>query len=315
MLKVNLEEKLFVNVPDTGLRGENILERHDLQKSIVNSWELFRNEINIPDTFLVGQEVTVDDITQNSIDLLAFDSSDSSLIVIELKRDKHKLQLLQALSYAAAISQWDSAALLSKIQKSSSSEQNELIEIIENSDLDGEIKVILIAEEFDPEVILTANWLSTTYSLSISAFSLNLFSAESSLFVIADQRYPLKELKDSYVQRKKRTIDPNRDISWNDILPNLEYSFAERGIELCQKMMTGYPTHRRFRKANHDGFKWINVNFRNKHINVYLFGDNELKIQKYFGNEIAISSWRDGLSFNITTPDQFEALVKWLSIE
>ena len=91
-------------------------------------------------------------VTQDTLDLLAYDSYDSSLIVIELKRDKNKLQLLQALSYAAMVSRWDTDTLLSKIQEEYTTDQEELRELITNSDLGSDIKVVLIAEKFDPEV-------------------------------------------------------------------------------------------------------------------------------------------------------------------
>ena len=100
MLKLNPEQGRLEAVPATELRRENILERYDLQNAIVHSWELFKNEIGIPSAFLIGEEINPHPSTNNSIDILAFDPDDSSLVVVELKRDKNKLQLLQALSYA-----------------------------------------------------------------------------------------------------------------------------------------------------------------------------------------------------------------------
>ena len=45
MLKFDLDNQKFESLKPTGLKAENILERYDLQKVIVNSWDLFRNEI------------------------------------------------------------------------------------------------------------------------------------------------------------------------------------------------------------------------------------------------------------------------------
>ena len=91
MLKFDTIAGKFENVPQSNLKENNLLERYDLQTAIVGSWDLFKNEIGFPSAFLIGQEITPDNTTQNSIDLLAYDADDSSLIVIELKRDKNKL--------------------------------------------------------------------------------------------------------------------------------------------------------------------------------------------------------------------------------
>ena len=322
MLKYNLDEKTFENVQETELRAEHIQERHDLQKAIANSWELFKNELGFPNAFLIGQEIRPDNVTQDTLDLLAYDSYDSSLIVIELKRDKNKLQLLQALSYAAMVSRWDTDTLLSKIQEEYTADQEELRELITNSDLGSDIKVVLIAEKFDPEVILTADWLSSNYEVSVSAFALSLFATGDSNFLSLEQRYPLKELQETYVTRKRRrTVRSDaKDVEWQDVIPKLNYPFAQQGIELCQKIKAGEPWRRRFGqvRTNYDGFKWVSLNFRQKHINVYLcgvFDDNKEVLCSKFRGEMPINSWKDGLSCNITTQEQFDDLVKWLRLD
>ena len=93
MLKFDTNAGKLQHIPQSNLRDNNLLERYDLQAAIVESWDLFKNEIGLPSAFLIGEEVTPDNTTQNSIDLLAYDADDSSLIVIELKRDKNKFQL------------------------------------------------------------------------------------------------------------------------------------------------------------------------------------------------------------------------------
>ena len=321
MLKYNLDENTFENVQETELRAEHIQERHDLQKAIASSWELFKNELGFPNAFLIGQEIRPDNVTQDTLDLLAYDSNDSSLIVIELKRDKNKLQLLQALSYAAMVSRWDTDTLLSKIQDENTTDQEELRELITDSDLGSDIKVVLIAEKFDPEVIFTADWLSSNYSVSVSAFALSLFATGDSHFLSLEQRYPLKELQETYVTRKKRrTVKSDfKNVEWEDVIPKLDYPFAQQGIKLCQKIRTGEPWHRRFVqvRTNYDGFKWVNLNFRKKYINVYLcgvFDDNEEVLSSKFRSEMPINSWADGLSCNIETQEQFDDLVKWLQL-
>jgi hypothetical protein len=322
MLKFDTKKKMFDEVQEAELKAEHILERYDLQEAIATCWELFKNELGLPNAFLVGQEVTPDEVTQGSIDLLAYDSDDSSLIVIELKRDKHKLQLLQALSYAAIVNRWDVESLISKIQSKYNPELEELQDLIRGSELASDVKVILIAEKFDPEVILTADWLSTNYSVNISAFSISLFTMGDTRFLSLDQKYPLKELQESYVARpgKKRARKPLDEIEWEDVIPKLQYPFARRGIELCQKIKPGEPGRRRFGtiRKKIDGFNWVSVNFRTKYINVYLCGQfegNEDVLRSKFRDNLDISSWKDGVSCKVSTERQFEDLVRWLKLE
>ncbi len=322
MLKLNLTQKSFESIEETKLLNENILERFDLQKAIVNSWELVRSEIGLPSSYLIGQEVKPHQSTQDSIDLLAFNPDDSSIIVIELKRDRNKLHLLQSLSYAAMVSQWESDELINKIQRDINPEPEELIDLINDSELNEDIKVVMISEYYDPEVILTADWLRRTYSIDISAFSLSIHKLGADIVIHFNQRYPLKELTDVYdVRNKRKEISKNKsNIDWEDVLPKLKYSFAKRGIELCKKFRTGDPSRRRFGRVrtNYDGFDWISLNFREKYINVYLKSaeeNSEEVLRSKFKDDVEISSWRDGLSVLIENEKQFNDLVKWLKLE
>jgi len=323
MLKFDENVRKFDKVDATEMKSENILERYNLQEAIVESWELFKNEIGLPSAYLIGDEIAPHTSTQNSIDLLAFNPDDSSLTVIELKRDKHKLHLLQAISYAAMVSTWDTEILVSKIKNNCNPEPQELIDLINNNELNPDIKIMLIAEYYDPEVIITADWLSNNYSVDITAFAINLHKMGNEKFLTLEQSYPLKALTDVYeirgkTKRKSRTNN-TEEITWDDVLPKLEYSFAKKGIELCSKIRAGEPSRRRFGsiRTNFEGFTWVSINFRRKYINVYLKGDFEGMheyLLEIFENEISLNTWRDGLSFIVETDNQFNKLVKWLKL-
>jgi len=310
MLKFDEYSRKFDKVAATEMKSENMLERYDLQEAIVESWELFKNEIGLPSAYLIGDEIAPHTSTQNSIDLLAFNPDDSSLTVIELKRDRHKLHLLQAISYAAMVSTWDTEILISKIKNKCNPEPQELIDLINNNELNTDIKIMLIAEYYDPEVIITADWLSNNYSVDITAFAINLHKIGNEKFLTLEQSYPLKALTDVYeirgkAKRKSRSSKAE-EITWDDVLPKLEYSFARKGIELCSKIRAGEPSRRRFGsiRTNFDGFTWVSINFRRKYINVYLKGDFEgmhEHLLKIFENEISLNTWRDGLSFIVET--------------
>lgn len=322
MLKFDLSKKSFDKLTESNLLNEGILERYDFQSAIIKSWETVKGNLNLPTSYLIGQEIIPHESNKDSIDLLAFNPDDSSLIVIELKRSKNKLQLLQALSYAAMIATWGTDRLISEIQKDINPESDELIDLINDNELNSEVKIILVSERYDPEVIITADWLMNKYNLDITIFAVKLHKFEEQYLINLEQRLPLKELADLYEQRGPRTKAKRtkKTITWDDVLPKLKYSFGNRALELCLKESLGDPSRRRFLsfRKNYDGFNWITINFREKYLNIYIKGqpENAEKIlQSKFANGIELNEWAQGYSFNIDSKIQFEELINWLKIE
>jgi len=315
MLKFNTDNSSFDSIGKSSLRESNILERYDLQKAIVSSWEEFKNELGFPSAFLIGQEITPDNSTQNNLDLLAYDADDSSLIVIELKRDKNKLQLLQAISYAAMVAKWDKETIVRHIKQQKFADYEELLGIVDSNELNPDIKIILIAEGFDPEVIVTADWL-TTFSLNIYAYAIELHQLFDEKFLTIDQRYPLKELSDVYESRKTSRSSKNikKDITWEEVISACEYEFASRAINMCREMKPGDPSRKRFIQIaeKFQGFQNLTFFFRNKYVNVYLLGGNndlfEELLSKLSGDP-KHGTWRDGFSLIIEKETQFMELV------
>lgn len=112
------------------------MERFNLQEAIVNSWSYFTKEIKIPDLIYVGQEVIPDQRVMGRIDILAFDPNDNVPVVIELKRDKDKLQLLQGISYAAMISEWKSDDFLNEARNQHNKNLGELEDTISGVEIE-----------------------------------------------------------------------------------------------------------------------------------------------------------------------------------
>ena len=318
MLKFDTNNKTFEPLTQGNFKQEHVLERYDFQSAIVNSWDKIKNSLNIPTAYLVGQEVTPHHSVQNSIDLLAFDTDDSSIIVIELKRDKDKLQLLQSLTYASMVATWDKDTLIDKIQHNLSTDTEELTDLINDNPLSSTVKIMLISERYDPEVIITADWLSNEYGVDITAFSVSLYKLEGDTFVNFEQRLPLNELDDVYEKRgasKSRKTNQSK-VTWDDVLPKLKYPFAKEALDYCLLTKEGDPSRRRFvgLRKNHNEFDKVSVLVREKYLNIYLDGqpDNAEEILQQIFGDIEIMEWARGFSFKIDTLEQFQNLKEWL---
>ena len=315
MLRFNKKDSSFSSAEKSSLKENKILQRYDLQKAIVTSWEEFKNEIGLPSAFLIGQEITPDNSTQNSLDLLAYDAEDSSLIVIELKREKNKLQLLQAISYAAMVSKWDKETIIQHINHQKVADYEELLGIVNSNELNTEIKIVLIAESFDPEVIVTADWL-TAFSLNIYAYAIEMHRLSDEKFLTIDQRYPLKELSDVYESRKisRSSKMTKKEMTWEDVISACEYDFAARAVKMCRQIKAGDSNRKRFIHVaeNFQGFDNITFFFRNKYVNVYLLGGNDELFDKLLTNlsgDPKHGTWRDGFSLQIDDELQFRELI------
>lgn len=322
MLILNKKEKGFIDIKSTEMKSEQLMERYDLQEAIVNSWELFKNEIDTPSLFLIGTEIKPHISILNSIDILAYDPDDSTLVVVELKRDRNKYQLLQSLSYAAMISNWTSEDVIQELTKDLTPDYEELVDLLHDNELATDIKIILIAESYDPEVIITADWLTSNYSLDITAITIALHKTNDDTFILFDQIYPLKGLSDVYKDRARKNKSNKNipEIEWEDVIPKLSYDFAQKGIELCRNIKPGHPNRREFRaiKSNYDGFDMISLYFREKYMNVYIRGIHDDAgdfLKSKFTEPITVNTWKYGYNFRVSTNSQFEDLVKWLNLE
>ena len=314
MLKFDKINKTLSSRSETNFKNENLLERTDLQAAIISSWEVFRNEIGFISAYLIGQEISPDDSTADRLDILALDADDSSLIIFELKRDKNKLQLLQGLTYAAMASRKDKDELREIASHQKNLEYEELIEILDTTEINSDIKIVLIAEAFHPEVILTADWLKNN-GITIYAFAIHAHKFEGDTYLRFEQRYPLKELTDVYDSRKKRTVKHElKQLTWEDVISSCDYSFANRAVSMCRKFQNGDPSRKRFVHIvkDYQGFQAISFYFRRKHVNVYLIGGDEEIFEILIQNlptsiRSKTNSWRDGYSIKITDETEFEA--------
>ena len=320
MLKIDIENKKLTELDQSSLKTEHLLERYDLQEMMFNSWQHVRKKIGLPTSFLIGKEIKPHETVMDSIDILAFNPDDNSLVVIELKRDRNKYQLLQSLNYAAMVRSWNAQKVIDSIQASGNDEIDELKDVISGTELNPDVGIILIAESYDPEVIITVDWLSSRYEINISAYAIEVHKLHGESFMAFSQRYPLKELSDLYDSRRSlKSVITLPDVTWEEVIPKLEYPFARKAVEMCLKHREGDPKRRRFTtiRTDFDGFKWILISFRKRYVNVYMHVGKEYgaeRMKELFGVGTEINEWRDGISINIRTENEFDILAKWLQL-
>lgn len=311
----------FVQLAESDLKTNGLLERFNLQEAIVKSWEAFTKEIKVPDLIYVGNEVVPDERIMGRIDILAFDPNDNIPVVIELKRDRDKYQLLQGISYAAMVSNWSAERFLQEAKNQNPENFSDLEEALAGAEIDKNIRIILIAEKFDPEVIISTDWLMKNYELDITAISLDIFKKDEDLYFNFEQKYPLPELNETYELRsKKRTNSTSRIVerSWDDVKSSLTYKWGPEFLDKCLKEANGDSNRARFihLRKNVDGLKAISFFFRKKYLNVYILGKLD-EPHELFGNvfssDYELNEWRNGYSIQLTSKKEYDELCKWLN--
>lgn len=313
MLKVDSTTKTLVPVSSTTLTQSNILERTHLQESIIRSWRAFINELGYEELFLVGAEIVPHDACRDRIDLLAI-SREGRPFVFELKRHRDRLQLLQSISYAAMIAKWDAPRFLKALGVKNDEDAEELKSLLQDEAFEiGAPEIILIAESFDPEVILAAEWLAQ-FGVPISAFSISSVEHRGDTLISIDQRFPLAGVDDVYVPRTRHV--PVEHGSWDDALKFVTFPFAKRAVEIFRKRIEGSPHRRQFNSIYASSpLGRMGITFTKKYLKVYTADQSpeaEKTIRARLEPVIGISKWGSdstkgkGFTFTIETPEQFE---------
>src|SRR5947209_5297878 len=153
VLKVDRQNLSLTAIQSEKLTKAGYRECEDIRELIVKNPDAFFGELGEP-FFVVGREVSPQKPLGDSIDILAADK-EGAITVFELKRGKDKLQLLQAISYAAMISKWTPEQLFecrsSFSQKPLEQAEEEIETFLASSlaSLNTKQRIVLIAEEYD----------------------------------------------------------------------------------------------------------------------------------------------------------------------
>lgn len=226
MLRIDRKTRNLTRLQNPRLPEAGIQERYDLQQMIRNCSDAFFQEIG-EKLLLVGEEVQPSNFVEDRIDLLAVDQEGAS-VVLELKRSGHKLQLLQALSYAGMIAKWSRDDFIQARQRLTGKPVREVEEdmeqfLLENAGNVNELqRVILIAEDFDYEVLITAEWLNENYDVDIRCYRLVLSVEDEREFLNCMCIFPPPEITQHTIRRKR--CGTSRQVSlknWDDALASI----------------------------------------------------------------------------------------------
>jgi hypothetical protein len=198
LLKIDPINGKLLRLTDQSLSQSGITERSDLQELIFqNADEFFHDECG-EDLFVIEAEMEPSTLVADRIDLLAIDV-EGKTVIIELKRGSHKLQLLQAVSYAAMVADLEWKYIASRVDASRRDAlgafllENELDQ--EEMNLNSAQRIVLIAESYDYEVLRTAEWL-TEHGINITCYEVALARDQDNGtdYLSAVQLFPPKPL-------------------------------------------------------------------------------------------------------------------------
>jgi hypothetical protein len=165
--------------------------------------------------FLLGSEVVPSKNVLDRIDLLAVDR-EGACVVVELKRGNHKLQMLQAISYAGMLAQWTPEDVLQLLDDSQQEALSDFLEV-DREEINRQQRIILIAEAFDYSVLIGAEWLSENYGVSINCCKIAVAhdSESNSEYLVCSNVYPAPELAVQAVPRG-RANKQSSAVKWSD---------------------------------------------------------------------------------------------------
>lgn len=311
MLKIDRTNQNFSLLDRPSLAECSITERYDLQEFIANSPEAFFNEIG-EELFLLGKELVPSKNVQDRIDLLAIDK-EGVCVVIELKRGNHKLQMMQAISYAGMISHWHAEDFLELLDQN---QRESLADFLEGDidDINRQQRVILIAEAFDYALLVGAEWLSEQFSVNISCCRIALAtdSATDSEYLVCSNVYPAPELATEAISRGRGGV--KRKVRWSDWETALSNVSNQAVVDYFNEQIAqNRPCYlpRRGLRYRVNGKRRLNVHARQKKAYVWQIGrfENDIAFwQERITDKESVKPVKDGrcLRMFLESKDDFE---------
>jgi hypothetical protein len=197
VLRIDKNEKKLVRLAKSTLAEANHWER-ELQAMIFAGPDAFCEEIG-ENLRVIGQEVRPSDVVSDRIDILAVDEAGAA-VVIELKRGTDKLQLFQAVSYAGMISYWPEERFIETLAANYNQSNDDARAAIEDhtgsdiSSINHAQRILLIAEDFDPALLVGAEWLHESFGVDIRCYRLLLSQENGNDYLTCTCIYPPLEI-------------------------------------------------------------------------------------------------------------------------
>lgn len=194
----------------TTFQEEGIWERRDLQRLLRNNISAIANDV-----IVISEEFGDWDGSDRRIDLLAVDR-EANLVVIELKRtDDGGHMELQAIRYAAMISNmtWDQlkatyTKFLIENHLPSENVESQLCSFFswdspKEDDFAQNVRIILASANFSKEITTSVLWLNER-ELDITCMRLSLHKLNEQLILSAEQIIPLPEAESYQIEVKQK---------------------------------------------------------------------------------------------------------------
>jgi hypothetical protein len=329
MLRIDTDKKTLIALERKTMREAGYWERRDIQEMICRTPGVFCEELG-EKIHILGSEVQPSDVVQDRIDLLGIDP-DGAGVIIEIKRDSHKLQLLQALSYAGMIAKWEPKRFIERLIEFNRKQQTyeqakaELEEFLGDGDGDIETinrdqRIVLLAEAFDYEVLVTADWLSERYDVDIRCYRIGLAKNDNDHFLTCTRAYPPPELTELAIDRRRKNKVGPETRNWDEALGSIENQAVVDFFKV--ELKRGLPNNSKYKSIRFsvtDRLRFL-MYAKKSWARVWQSArfDNDIDFwTSRFGERCSPKPISDGLSlrFTLTDKSDFEKFKKALTTE
>ena len=196
---------------ETTFSIEEVREREDLQAALKKNISAISDDL-----LVIAEEFSQWSSGQRRIDLLAIDRQ-ANIVVIELKRtDSGNYMELQAIRYAAMISQltWKDTVeifgryLEAEYPDETRNAEKELVKFLEwdepkEDDFGAETHILLVSADFSDELTTSVLWLNDM-GLNITCVQISPYQFEGKVLINVQQIIPIPETEDYQVRVRRK---------------------------------------------------------------------------------------------------------------
>lgn len=324
MLRIDKTAKKLVPLTKSTLADAEHWERQ-LEDMICAEPDAFLGEIGEESLWIIGKEVRPSEAVPDRIDILALDE-DGTAVVAELKRGTHKLHLLQAVTYAGMVSHWTAErfveTLAANYHNQSLDAARAAIEdhVDPNASINNAQRILLIAEKFDPAVLIATEWLHEKFGVDVRCYQLRLCQENANDYLTCTCVYPPPEIATLTRGGERTTVARSEPTDWQTALSTVANADVRQFF--TSELAHGQENRMRYRELVYriDGKRRYWVTCRTDYGYVRQkgrFADDEA----YWGGLISKPSsigkrhWQQGgasLRFHLATAADFAAFKKAL---